>query len=359
LQRNVLSFIEAYDPGIFPHDAEERYGIEPEEVTNLASNENPYPPPGSVIEAIRSSLKDINRYPDPSYRRLKEGLSDYTSFPVQNIAVGNGSTEILDMLCKVFLDPFDRISIMSPSYTMYALMGMVREATIEFVRTGNDHRIDVDFLIDRARGSKIVFLCSPNNPTGTTIASENLEAILDGIEGLVVMDEAYAEFSRTSVVDMVPKHPNLIVTRSMSKFFSLAGLRVGYCIARDDIVESLGKIRQPFSISSIAEAAAIAALNEAEYFEEKRELVLTEREYLFDGLSAIDGIKPLPSEANFILVEVEPPVPDMVDRLTEVGVLIRNLEGLSGLEGAHVRITVGTRRQNDILLDALKTVFSR
>ncbi|MBU7004844.1 MAG: aminotransferase class I/II-fold pyridoxal phosphate-dependent enzyme, partial [Theionarchaea archaeon] len=129
MQRNVLSFIEAYDPGIFPHDAEERYGIESEKVTNLASNENPYPPPESVLDAIRSSLKYINRYPDPSYRGLKESLSKYTSFPVENIAVGNGSTEVLDMLCKVFLDPFDRISIMSPSYTMYALLGMVREAT--------------------------------------------------------------------------------------------------------------------------------------------------------------------------------------------------------------------------------------
>jgi histidinol-phosphate aminotransferase len=263
------------------------------------------------------------------------------------------------MLCKVFLDPFDRISIMSPSYTMYALMGMVREATIEFVKTDNYHRIDVDFLIDRVRGSKMIFLCSPNNPTGTTIQSEHLVAILHEVEGMVVVDEAYAEFSSTSVVDLVLEHPNLIVTRSMSKFFSLAGLRIGYCIARDVIVESLEKIRQPFSISSVAEAAAIAALNEVVYYEKTRGQILVERQYLFDQLSTIDGITPYPSEANFLLVRIDPPVPDLVERLTGIGVLIRNLQGLSGLEDSHVRITVGTRKQNGILLDALKKALSR
>ena len=273
--------------------------------------------------------------------------------------MGNGSTEIIDMLCKVFLDPFDRITIMSPSYTMYALMGMIREATIEFVQTGDHgYRVDADFLMKRAEDSKMVFLCSPNNPTGMVIEDDQLEGILDVARGLVVLDEAYAEFSGTSAAGLVSDHPNLIVTRSMSKFFSMAGLRIGYCIASPQTVENLEKIRQPFSISSIAEAASVAALNEIPYYEERRERILCQRKILFDRLSRIDGLVPYPSEANFIMVKVDPPVDKLIDSLTSKGILVRDLGGLSGLKGSHIRVTVGTEEENAALVKGLKTVLS-
>jgi len=359
LQRSVLTYIEGYDPGIFPQDAEERYGIAGGQVTNLASNENPYKPPGSVLEAIETSIGQVNRYPDPGYRELKGELSRYTGLPPENIALGNGSTEILDMVCKVFIDPFDRISIISPSYTMYALMGMIRESTIEFVETReNGYRIDVDFLMKRARDSKMIFLCSPNNPTGMVLGDGQLEEILADAEGMVLLDEAYAEFAGISAIDLVADHPNLVVTRSMSKFFSLAGLRVGYCIAGADIVENLEKVRQPFSISSIGEAAATAALREVPYYEKMREVLLSEREHLVEKISRIPGLYPYPSRANFLMVRVDPGLSDIVESLMSMGVLVRDIGGLSGLDGPHIRITVGTPGENEILLSSLEKVTS-
>jgi histidinol-phosphate aminotransferase len=359
MQRSVLTYIEGYDPGIFPQDAEERYGIAGGEVTNLASNENPYPPPASVLEAIESSIGQVNRYPDPGYRELKGELSGYTGLPPENIAVGNGSTEILDMVCKVFIDPFDRISIMSPSYTMYALMGMIRESTIEFVETReNGYRINVDFLMKRARDSKMIFLCSPNNPTGMVLGEGQLEEILGKAGGMVLLDEAYAEFAGTSAINLVADHQNLVVTRSMSKFFSLAGLRVGYCIAGSDIVESLEKVRQPFSISTIGEAAATAALREVPYYEKNGKRLLSERERLLEKISEMPGLDPYPSRANFLMVRVDPGLGDIVESLMSMGVLVRDLSGLSGLEGPHIRITVGTPGENKILLSSLKDAIS-
>ncbi len=358
MQRSVLAYIDGYDPGIFPHDVQERYGIPPERITNLASNENPYPPPQAVVAAMQSALQQVNRYPDPRYRRLKRSLSLYVDKPVENIAVGDGSTEIFDMICKVFLEPFDRIAMISPSYTMYALMGMLRDATVEFVQTKEGgYRVDADFLLKRAGDAKIIFLCSPNNPTGIAIRRDQLRRIVEEAEGIVVLDEAYVDFSDGSATDMVRKHPNLVVTRSMSKFFSLAGLRIGYAIADAEMVENLEKARLPFGISSVAEAAAIASLTCLPYYEGIRSSILEERKRVLGKLMAMKGVHPFPSKANFLMVQIEPPMPELVDKLSRMGILVRDLKGLPGLSGDFLRITIGTQEENDVLLEALKSLL--
>ena len=358
MHRSVLSYIEGYDPGMFPRDAQERYGILPRSVVNLASNENPYPPPKPVLEAVACAASSLNRYPDPSYRSLKKGLSEYLGHPIEDIAVGNGSTEILDMVCKVFLEPFDKIVAVSPSYSMYAFMGMLRDAAITFVQTKHQgFQVDADSLLAGGEDAKIIFLCSPNNPTGMTIKRDELEKIVDGAKGIVVIDEAYTEFSQSSSLDMVSDHPNLIVTRSMSKFFSMAGLRIGYAIAEKSISYNLEKVRTPFSITSISEVAAIAAISCLDYYSRVRDIILNERRRVFKELSRIDGVKPHPSAANFIMVGLEPPVPDLVDRLCQKGVLVRDLKGVDGLDGDYIRLTIGTRKDNEVLIESLKKIL--
>lgn len=359
MQRGVLAYIQGYDPGIFPQDAAQRWGIEPGRVVNLASNENPYPPPDNVLEAAGAKLaSSTNRYPDPKYRLLKDGLARYCGRSPSGIAVGNGASEILDMVCKVFLEPFDRIVMTAPSYTMYALLGMLREATIEFVGTaGHGFALDGEFLLERAANSKIIFLCSPNNPTGSTVDRKELELILKGTEGIVVVDEAYAEFSGSSAAEIVDRYPNLIIARSMSKYFSLAGLRLGYALADEDIVSSLEKTRLPFSISSIAEAAAVEALDSLDYYDRIRGEILKQRKGLFRGISGLEGLEPYPSSANFLMVKVNPPIRGLVDSLASTGHIVRDLQGLPGLEGQFIRITVGTQDENESMLRALESAI--
>ncbi len=358
MQRNVFSYVEAYDPGMFPQDAEEAYGIPQGSVINLASNESPYPPPGPVLDAIRSALDQINRYPDPKYRRLRSALSDHTGYSTDNIALGNGSTEILDAVCKVFLEPFDRIVMVCPSYTMYALLGMLRDASVEFVATRPPgYRVDARFLLDRAEDAKVIFLCSPNNPTGTSLDPRCVRRILKGASGTVVIDEAYAEFSGSSVMGMVDRNPNLIVTRSMSKSFCLAGLRIGYAVAEEKVVESLEKAKLPFSISSLSEVAAVASLGEAGHYVAMRNRIIEERKRLYEALSGLGGVEPCLSDANFLMVRVDADVPAIADRLAAMGILVRDLGGLAGLDGQHIRVTVGTSQDSDRFLGALRLVL--
>jgi len=359
MHRSVIEFIEAYDPGIFPQDVEERYEVDPGSVVNLASNENPYPPPQAVLERIRSVSIEANRYPDPTYRQLKSALSKYVEQPEERIAVGSGSTEILDMVCKVFLEPFDKIVLASPSYSMYVLMGMLRDARVEFIETAQrGFRLEAAPLLDLGADAKLIFLCSPNNPTGLTIKRKDIERILREAQGIVVMDEAYSEFSGTSVAEMVPDHPNLIVTRSMSKFFSLAGLRVGYALSGEDVVSDLEKVRNPFSITRISEQAAISALCHLDHYEMVKEQILAERRMLFRELRRMDYVKPYPSSANFIMMSIDGVDFDVVEQLARRGVLVRDLRGVPGLEGDFIRVTVGKHEENAIFLDSLRKILS-
>lgn len=360
MHRPALDYIEPYDPGMFPEDASETYGIPREAIVDLASNENPYPPPRPVVEAIACAALRANRYPDPMYRDLKEGLSWYLGQPVENIAVGNGCTEIIDMVCKVFLDPLDKIAVTSPSYSMYALFGMLRDARIVTIETKEpDFRIDSGAILSQASDATITFLCSPNNPTGGSVDGDELDRIIEGTEGLVVLDESYAEFSARSAIPKVHQNANLIVARSMSKFFSMAGMRVGYAVASPSIIDDLEKVRLPFGISSVAEAAAVAALSCLPDYERMRDEVLRERSELMEQLSVMDWMRPYPSEANFMMARVPPRIPDLAKRLCRAGILVRDLRGVPGLEHHCVRITIGTREENRRLVDTLREIIER
>lgn len=354
MSRDVVQYIERYDPGLFPEDLREAYGIDPGTVANLASNELPFPPPPEVQKAIADSAQGINRYPDPSYRSLTESLSDHLGIAEDHIAVAGGCTEVLDCVCKVFLEPFDQVTIPIPSYSLYILMAMLREARISLLDTGREgFRLKGSAVLPRALESRVVFLCSPNNPTGQAIDRGELTVILEAAEGAVVVDEAYAEFTSSSALDLIDDFPNLLVARSMSKAFGLAGMRVGYLVGDPAIVADITKVRNPFSISSPAVAAALAALSCLDNYRSIHGKIIRQRERLRSVLSEVKGVKVYPSEGNFLMLEIEPPVPDLVSTLARRGILVRDLEGVPGLEGQFLRVTIGTPQDNDRLTDNL------
>ncbi len=341
--REVVKIINPYDPGLFPEDLP----IKDLKVIQLGSNENPYDPSDEVKKAYLEALKDIRLYPHAGYIKLKEAISEYVGVEVKNIAVGCGASELINCVCQTLVEELDRVVIPVPSYTLYAIYAMLRNATLHFPFFEN-YKIKADEVVDLR--PKLTFICSPNNPTGNTIDKRVVEEIAGGSD-YVVVDEAYAEFSGKSCVDLVQDFDNVIVLRSFSKFFGLAGMRVGYALASKNIVEGLEKVRLPFAISYPAVRTAIAAIKSVKYYEKIRDRIVRDREDLFRKLKKFDWLEPYPSEANFILVKVHRD--GIVEKLASRGIIVRNVTGLMGLEGEHVRITVGKPEENERLIEAL------
>ncbi|MBI5253046.1 MAG: histidinol-phosphate transaminase [Euryarchaeota archaeon] len=353
--KGVLEILQPYEAGKTIEEISERYNIN--NIVKLGSNENPYSPPKSVVEEIAKASNFVNRYPDPSYTKLKKKLSEYTGLSVENISLGSGAGEILDSVCKIALNPLDKVVIPVPTYTMYAFLSMLRDASLQFVET-LDFEVRAGEVIDSAKDAKLIFLCSPNNPTGRVIERKELIKIIEGTDALVAVDEAYYEFCGETIADKVKEYENLIVVRSMSKFFGLAGLRVGYALSNKKIIEALEKARLPFNISSIAESAAIAALEEMSWFEKIKEEILEERKFVMHEINKL-GLNALPSEANFLLVRL--PSIDMqkfIEGLYREGVIVRNVTGVQGLKGNYLRITMGKKEENRKLISALRKLMT-
>ncbi|MDI9645064.1 MAG: histidinol-phosphate transaminase [Archaeoglobales archaeon] len=340
--RSVLNIINPYDPGIFPEDVGE--------AIQLASNENPYEPSENVKKAYLEALKKINRYPSAHYRKLKEYIADYIGCDISNISVGCGAGELIGRICDCIADELDKVVIPVPSFTLYAIYAMLRNTSIQNPYFPN-YEVEADVIAEMR--PKLVFLCSPNNPTGNTLNRKTVERIAEFSE-YVVLDEAYVEYADESLVDLAMEYENLIVLRSFSKFFGLAGLRIGYCISSPRIAEAIEKVRLPFAISQPAIHCAIAALSDLEYYKKLRDITIQERERLYKELKSFKWLKVFPSKANFIFAKTS--IDGLAEMLLERGIIVRSIRSLIGLEGSHVRITVGRREENDILLNALRSI---
>ncbi len=346
--RHVIDLINKYDAGKFPREG---YYI------NLSSNENPYPPAEGVLKAIERSVNMINRYPNPEYPELKSAIAEYLKVDVNEIFLGNGISDCIYNICNALLDTLDKVTIPMPSYTMYVMYSMLREASINY-KIYPYYKIDSKDFVANASDSKLIFLCSPNNPTGNVIPIESIKEVVESVKCYVVLDEAYVEFSDYSAIKLTDSYENLIVMRTFSKFFGLAGLRIGYGVCKDtNVVSALEKVRLPFCINHVAVVAGVEAIRCLDYYEKVRNKIVSEREKLYRELSKFERIEVFPSKANFLLVKVKGNL-GLADKLEERKILVRNVTGLMGLAGEHVRITVGKPEENNALLNALKEILS-
>ncbi len=356
--RLSVELLGRYEAGEFPGEIAERFGIPEESIVNLNSNENPYPLPESVVEAIAEAAELAGRYPDPAYPELRRRIAGYAGTGEECIALGAGAGDLISHICTLFIEPLDRVLIPVPTYTMYAFYSMLRDASVEFLEPSDGLYPDAEEIASRAEGAKLVFLCSPNNPTGGVVEPEEVARVAEAANAVVV-DEAYHEFWGKSAAALVEELGNLVVLRSFSKFFGLAGLRVGYAIAAPEIAELLERIRNPFCISRVAEAAALAALEELEHFRSTGREIVRERERLRRALGEIEGLQVFPSEANFLLIRLLGAKGGEVYRkLLERGIIVRNVSGMPGLRGEYLRVSVGTPEENRRLVEALGEVMS-
>jgi histidinol-phosphate aminotransferase len=313
----------------------------------LDANENSL---GSVLN------QNFHRYPDPLQKRLKQKLSTIKDIPAENIFVGNGSDEAIDLLIRAFCNPgADAILIFPPTYGMYEVAAEINDVTINKILLTNDYQLDIVAIkngIDK--NTKIIFVCSPNNPTGNLLDTKSIEWLLQHFNGIVVVDEAYIDFAGTeSWMKKLDQYPNLVVLQTLSKAWGLAGLRIGFAYASKEVINVLNKIKPPYNISEATQQMALQALQREKEAKEKTCVLIRQKERLLQEFKAFDFIKKTyPSDANFILVKVDHATA-LYKYLLGKNIVVRNRSSQPLCENS-LRITVGTPGENDTLLTALK-----
>ncbi|MGH7546511.1 MAG: histidinol-phosphate transaminase [Gemmatimonadota bacterium] len=318
----------------------------------LDANENPY---GSLAPEHGA---DLNRYPDPTCGELRRPLAEWLAVEPERIWIGNGSDEGLDRIVRAFVEPGEPVVIAEPTYAMYRIVAETHGARIRNAALDDAFDVDPEALLAVAGGAKAVFLCSPNNPTGNALGADRVTRLAEAFDGLVVVDEAYVEFSeRPSLASRTREHRNLVVLRTFSKAWGLAGARVGYLVADPEVVGYLNRVSLPYPLSVTSLRAAAAALTRVDEMEAKRARILAERTRLAARLAAM-GYRVFPSQANFLLVRV-PAAREVYRRLAgEFGIIVRDRSRLPRLEDC-LRVSVGRPKDTERLCAALETIRAR
>ena len=336
LRRNIASF-KAYSSA--------RQEFDGKGMIFLDANENP-------------NENGVNRYPDPQQEQLKKLLSLKNEVSTEQIVVGNGSDEILDLIIRAFVSPGKEGMIsLKPSYGMYKVLAELNDVFLDEIPFEEDFEINIENLLDAVRPeTKLMLLCSPNNPTGKSLSLEQIENLLDRFQGVVVVDEAYIDFSNSpSAVSILRRQPRLIVCQTLSKAYAMAGLRVGYAMASPQITRVLNAIKPPYNVNTLSQEKAIELLRDKETFEAQLEQSNTERDFLLKALKYVPIVKKVyPSEANFILFEVAN-AELRYKQLKSEGIVVRNRNKDFGCKNC-LRLSVGLPEQNIKFIKTLNSL---
>jgi histidinol-phosphate aminotransferase len=332
------------------------------ELVKLASNETPYPPHPQVLEAVEAQLRTLNRYPDPEKSLLRRRISERTGVPVGRVAVGNGSCEILLAAADAMLEPGAEIVYAWPAFSMYPQLAAMSGATAITVPLNDAGEHDLEAMAAQVTAAtRLVIVCNPNNPSATALTPATIDAWVAELPRhvAVVVDEAYVEFSALQdpddSLDLLGRHPNLVLLRTFSKVYGLCGLRAGYALCPEPFRLAVDRVRQPFSVNALAQAAAVEALNHQDEVERRVEQTVIERVYVESEL-ADRGLETTESQANFSWVSLgDRDEDEVVDGLAHQGVIVRAGSALG--ERGRLRVTYGTRAENDRFLAALDTLL--
>jgi histidinol-phosphate aminotransferase len=348
----------AYEPGKPAKELERELGIR--DAVKLASNENPYGPSPKAIEAVAGASLDLHRYPDPRGYDLKQALAAHHGVPAQELGLGNGSNELIDLVCRVFASRGEHAVFGHPSFPCYRIGSIAQELDYTAVPLRDHLHWNVDDLLDAVTPkTKLLFVANPNNPTGTYIPGEELERLLRSLPErvLAVIDEAYVEYA--DATDFAPatrlRHTRqrMAILRTFSKAYGLAALRVGYVIGTPDLVAHLDRLRAPFNVGTAGQVAALVALGDQAHLRSSVEATIRDRAKLVEDLEAF-GLRVAPSQANFVLVDVARPGRAVYDALLQQGVIVRPMP--APLD-SWIRVTVGLTDENECFLRSLRGVL--
>ena len=352
--------IAPYEPGKPIEELERELGVH--NAIKLASNENPLPPSDRVQKAILATLNHLNRYPDGSGFYLRQALAKKHGVSPDHVVLGNGSNELIELLVRTFLRPGDEAVVPHPSFVVYPMIVQAAGGVRVMVML-KEHRLDLEAMARAITPmTKVVFIANPNNPTATIVTADEVERFMTRVpeRTIVVFDEAYIEFALgpdfPDTLNYVKQGRKVAVLRTFSKAASLAGLRVGYGVADADAIALMNRIRQPFNVNSLAQAAALAALEDDGHILECVRMIEAGRHFLYDEFKTL-GVQYVPARANFILVDVGRSAADIYQKLLHEGVIVRPMTPF-GMETA-LRITVGTPEENRKLIKALRRVLGK
>jgi histidinol-phosphate aminotransferase len=351
---------ERVDPGrlvrdelrnLTPYEAEDYPNV-----IKLDANENPFDFPEEILRALVAKFESrlFTRYPDAMARNLVQELADLHGIAADQILTGNGSDELILNIMLAF-GTRNRVVIAVPTFSMYGIHARVAGAKVVEVPRCQDFNLPVENIIRTGSNAALVILCSPNNPTGNSATTGQLEAILENCPCPVVVDQAYVEFGGTDFLPLLERHPNLVILRTFSKAFGLAGLRVGYLFAAPGIMQYLLKVKQPFNVNAFSQLAAAEVLRHQNIFKQQIAEIITEREYLYAALRKMPGVTVYSSDANYLLFKTEYPAGDIYNGLLERQVLVRKFNDPL-IEGC-LRVSVGRPRENKIFLQSLQQVI--
>lgn len=364
LANPAVRAIAPYVPGKPLEELEREYGIS--NSIKLASNENPLGPGPGALTAIAAASNELGLYPDGNGFQLKQALSKQLSCATDGITLGNGSNDVLSMLAEAFLTPQTEAVFSQYSFAVYPIVVQAAGATARVAPAlGNDARMALGHDLNAMRAlvndkTRIVFIANPNNPTGTWVDESSLKGFIASLPAttLVVVDEAYIEYAANAhfpnASRWLKEYPNLVVTRTFSKAYGLAGLRAGYALSHPHVADMMNRVRQPFNVNSLALAAATAALADQEHLAQSIALNTNGMRQLIAGFDKL-GLRHYPSAGNFILIDCGKPAAPIYEALLRAGVIVRPV-GNYALPN-HLRITIGTTEQNERFLAALAAIF--
>lgn len=353
--------LKPYVPGRSIEEVQRQYGLK--EIIKLASNENALGPSSKVVEAVQLAARDVHLYPDASYYECKKALSEKYNVPADMISLGNGSNESIDSLIRIFCEPNkDRVLISQASFVAYKVCAHVNRIYVDEIPLRENFEVDTQKMSLSFKQHRIIFIPNPNNPTGRYLSHKNLEPLLKVAENnpnaLLVLDEAYCEFVRAQdypdSIALLKKHKNIVLLRTAAKVFGMAGLRVGYMFAHPEIIQLVEKARLPFNVSVPAVAGLKAALQDDEYIRNSQKMVWEGLDYFYSELKKMK-LPYLESQGNFIFFDLKKDAGIVFEDLLRKGVILRPVKNY-GFE-THMRMTVGTRRENEIAIQALKEVL--
>jgi histidinol-phosphate aminotransferase len=357
-----IASIVPYPPGKPIEELEREYGISGS--IKLASNENPLGPSPKAVQAISAATSKLNRYPDGSGFYLRKKLAEKHRLPFDSILLGNGSNEIIELIVRAFMSPGDEVMIPSPSFLLYRLVVQWMGGKPVPVPLKPDLGIDLDKMAQAVTSkTKVIFLTNPNNPTGKVLGKGDFEAFLSRIPKhvVVVVDEAYIEFNTNPDTirgfDYIgAKWPAVIVLRTFSKAYGLAGLRIGFGAMEPEIAGFLNRVRQPFNTGSLAQAAALGALDDDEFMNRSREVTWSGLQFLYKEVGKM-GLSYIPSEANFFLIDVGCEAKKVYEAMLRRGVIIRSMASY-GME-RYIRVSIGLEAENVRFISVLKDVLAQ
>lgn len=361
--KKTVNKMDPYVPGKSIQEISTAYGLTPENIIKLGSNENPLGPSPLAIQSVQENLHLMHQYPESNLDDLKLQIASYANVrPSMIIVGGDGADEILDVLGKTLIEPGDEFIIHRPSYMYYeytlkANGGVPISAKWDVEK----NQLDLQSVLDAiSTQTKIIFLCTPNNPTGGLIDKKDIKTVLKSTDALVVVDEAYFEFSGVNNVELLEDHENLFILRTFSKVMGLAGMRIGYGIGYEKFIEYMHRVKPVFSLTKLSQIAASATLLDTEYIKKSTAYSIESRKLLYKSMAKLAKIRVLKSKANYLLVDIRETGIDsktMTKKLMKKGIIVRDCSSFHGLDNYWIRVSVGTIEEDKKFIDALENII--